>query len=411
MFLVGWTCFIIATAMGLVLRLHALHEFRGLNAAHLLHAHSHTAFLGWIYNACFALALRFFVPASRRDGFGRLFLVTQVATVGMMVTFPLQGYARESIAFSSLHVVCQAVFAWRVLRSSESGGAARAALKWAFAFMLVSAAGPVALGPLAAAGLRGSPAYAMAIYFYLHFQYNGWFLFFLKALLFQRQWETGAVSGASAARQAVGWFAAGCVLTLALSALWMSPPRWVHVVGIAGAAAQLVGCVYLGRNLAAAGARFTERIAGALAGVAAAGFFLKHLLQFLSGWPAIVALAAQRMVVVGFLHLVFLGVVTPMALAWAAELRWLRLRGMALLGLGLLSLGALATELLLFGLGAATVFAWMPTPAAFAETIAAASVAMLVGVLLILFGFRPGRITPADAGRVCERLPDGRRSP
>lgn len=389
-FLTAWCFFAIATGIGLLLRIHVLWPIPGLNYAFVLHAHSHTAFLGWIYNGFFALALQFFVRPLERPRFARLFLVTQIATVGMLVTFPLQGYARESIAFSSLHVACSGVFAWRLLRSSQAVAAARIALAWAFAFMFLSAVGPIALGPMAAAGLRGTPWYSMAIYFYLHFQYNGWFVFFLLAVLWRwRQQDADAsIQAGAAAKRAIHWLAAGCILTLALSTLWMEPPAWVYAVGVVGAVSQGVGCIYLGRAGRESERRCVEPLARGLVRVVAMAFLFKIGLQFLAGWPALAALATQRMVVVGFLHLVFLAVVTPALLAFAVELGWMRLRRAGLVGLALLSAGSIATEAILFLPPAAGLFAWIPLMPRVHESLAVAGSMILVGIGLLLTSFR-----------------------
>lgn len=396
----AWAFLVVATALGLLLRLQMLWPLGALNPAYVLHAHSHTAFLGWVYNAFFALALHLLVRPEEQRSFRALFLVTQIATVGMLLTFPFQGYARESIVFSTLHVIGQAVFAWKLLRRSQAPPVARLVLRWAFAFMLLSAAGPLALGPMAATGMRGSTWYSLAIYFYLHFQYNGWFVFFLLALMLLPRGEPAGALNERAARRAVHWLAAGCVLTVMLSALWMNPPRWVANVGVLGAVAQLIGAGYL---VAALRRRRSEASSAGigvwLARLAAAGFGLKLLLQFLAGWPGIAALASQRMVIIGFLHLVFLGVVTPMLLGWAVQLGWLRIRGMATVGIGLLLGGAVLTELLLF---------WQPVPAVVTgapvwprpfEWLVGGAGLMLAGVLLLACGFRPAiRKTVAERG-------------
>lgn len=391
-YIVAWSFFVAATALGLLLRIQALFPIEGLNYAYFLHSHSHTAFHGWVYNAFFALALQVFVPPARRASFGLLFLVTQVATVGMMVTFPFQGYALESILFSSLHVACSAVFAWKLLRQSETAPAARVAMRWAFGFMFLSAAGPVALGPLAAADLRSSPWYAMSIYFYLHFQYNGWFLFFLKALGFQRLVDIDTPELTLHAARAVHWLAAGTLLTVTLSALWMLPPGWVYVVGMVGAVLQLVGCAHLMRWVRGGGQRvFTRRLARNLGALALAAFLLKHGMQFASAWPVVTDVAIQRTAVIGFLHLVFLGIVSPMLIAWAFELDWLHDRATALTGLALLAFGATVTELTLFSQALPGMISWMRPWPRVGETLMIAGGLMLIGVVLLGAGFRGRR--------------------
>lgn len=392
--------FVIATAIGVLLRVHVLRPIPGLNYAFVLHAHSHTAFLGWVYNAFFALALHFFVPPSERGRFARLFVITQIATVGMLVTFPLQGYARESIAFSTLHMACSGLFAWRLLRLSSATPTARMTLGWAFGFMFLSAVGPLALGGIAAVGLRESPWYSMAIYFYLHFQYNGWFVFFLLAVLLQWHHRTGGGESTSAPRitRAVHWLATGCILTLTLSALWMAPPRWVHVIGILGGAVQIVGVGFLARALAGSGASVQSRLARGLMRAAAGAFLLKLGLQALGGWPTLAALVTQRMVVVGFLHLVFLVVVTPMLLAWSVELGWMRLRPAGWVGLALLSVGTIVTEVILFLPPALAFLPWIPVLPRVYELLAIVGGLIFAGVGLLLTSFRTRgpAVRPAD---------------
>src|SRR5690606_30397028 len=215
----------------------------GFEYAYTLHAHSHVAFLGWVFNGFFALALQVFVPTGDSHRYRRLFWTLQVAVAGMLVAYPVQGYARESIIFSTLPLVCAGVFAVRLLRRNVARPVARRYRVAAFACMLLSGIGPLTLGPLAAMGMRESPWYLLCIYFCLHFQYNGWFILYLIAVLVQR-WETAGTSRAvAAAARAWHWLIAGTLLSFALSALWMSPSAWVYAAAVAGGAALLVATV------------------------------------------------------------------------------------------------------------------------------------------------------------------------
>src|SRR5690606_15594299 len=123
-------------------------------------------------------------------------------------------------------------------------------------------------------------------------------------------------ASATSARHALRWLAAGAVLTFAQSTLWLHPPVWVYVVAAVGGAAQLFGCVHLLRALRGSGVLFTGA-ARWLAWLALGGFLLKHALQAAAALPALAALANHRFTVIAFLHLVFLGVVTPALFAWA----------------------------------------------------------------------------------------------
>ncbi|HSI08713.1 MAG: hypothetical protein ACAH89_14185 [Rariglobus sp.] len=363
---------VVVAALGALLRWQSVWPMAGVNYTHWLHAHSHTAFLGWVFNAFFALALHRFVAEEDVRVFWRLFGLMQVAVVGMLIAYPIQGYGAVSIVFSTLHMVCSVVFAWRLWRRNRATPAARIHLRVALAFMIMSGLGPLTLGPLAALGMRDSPAYLLSLYFYLHCQYNGWFMFFLQALAWQDMPEDRTAD----ARRAAVWLGAGAVLTLVLSALWLHPPGWVYAVAVVGGAAQLIGCFYLLRGLRGFGGKFIGAARG-LVGLVVAAFLLKHALQAASAWPALETLVNHRFMVIAFLHLVFLGVVTPSLLAWALRLGWLRDSGWTRAGIGVFFTGAVVSELVLVG----APLGWVCPR--LMETLLAATLAMLVGAVAV----------------------------
>lgn len=367
-FMVASGFLFVVAALGALLRWQSVQPIAGANYTHWLHAHSHTAFLGWVFNAFFALALHRFVAKEDVTAFWRLFLVAQIAVVGMLIAYPIQGYGAVSIAFSTLHMVCSVVFTWRLWRRNRATPAARIHLRVGLAFMIASGLGPLTLGPLAAIGLRDSPAYLLSIYFYLHCQYNGWFMFFLQALALQDMPEDRTRD----ARRSAMWLGAGAVLTLVLSALWLHPPGWVYAVAALGGAAQLVGCFYLLRGLQGFGQKFTGAARGFF-GLVVAAFLLKHALQAASAWPALESLVNHRFMVIAFLHLVFLGVVTASVLAWALRLGWLRVGRWTRAGLAVFFVGAVMSQGVLVGAPLGWVFPWLM------ETLLAATLLMLVG--------------------------------
>lgn len=379
-FALAWLFLLVAAILGVTLRWQFVAPLPGLNYVFLLHAHSHVAFLGWVGNAFVVASLRHFVPAEAAASYDRLWWILQLGVVGMTIAFPFQGYATVSIAFATLHTGAMTVFAVQLWRRNGASPAARPHLRAALGFLLASGLGPLALGPLAAAGMRDSPAYTLAIYFYLHCQYNGWFLFFLQALLLQRRQETGTPVTVPAAVRAAHWLVVGCVLTYALSALWLQPSPWVLVAAGVGGVAQLIGCgwlLYSVRHPAATGHNLTP-----LERFAVGCFLLKHALQLLATVPGLAALAHERFVAIAFLHLVFLGVVTPALIAWGQAQGWLRTDGRARIGIALFLLGAAAGEVLLLApaLARAGGFALaLPLPAAL---LAGAGVTLL-GLLVI----------------------------
>lgn len=385
MFLVGWVFFGIAAGIGVLLRLQFVFPVPGVDYGNFLHAHSHIAFLGWVYNAFFALAVKFFVPLEKVREYWRLFLVTQISVVGILFSFPIQGYGWISIFFSTMQMVCAAVFICKLLRKNRAGPVARKYLWIAGGFMLISGLGPIALGPIMAGGWGDTIWHALAIGYYLHFQYNGWFIFFLMAVVFQAMHERMPTRLQACASRALPWLIGGCVLTFSLSLLPVKTDNWVFFVAFFGGVAQLVGCFLLVRSLR--GAELFSLVGRiGLARILLVGalglFLLKVVLQALAAWPGLVDLATNHFVVIAFMHLVFLGIVTPVLIGWALLCGWMQFAVKGSFGVGILAVGALISQLTLVYLPLAGTLDW-PAWLWFPETQLFASITIFLGVICI----------------------------
>lgn len=382
MFLVAWGYFGVVAALGALLRMQLVFPVAGVDFGNLLHTHSHIAFLGWVYNAFFALAVRFFVPPDRLNAYVRLFVATQAAVVGMLVAFPIQGYALASIVFSSLHMICAAIFVIKLLLRNRAGSAAEAFLRAAGVFILISSLGPLAVAPVSVAGLRDSAWYDLTIAYYLHFQYNGWFLFFLMAAVLQTMHERGGTAFAEPARRSLFWLVSGCVLTFSLSALPMGPPLWVFALAGAGGVAQCIGCFHWLRAVLGGEPVFNAnrcRIVRWLAGGALGLFLVKVALQALAAWSGLMELATNHFTIIAFMHLVFLGITAPMLAAWALDQGWLRCGTATITAVIVFATGAFVSQLALAYLPLAGAFGWPAWPA-FNETQFAAALLMFLGI-------------------------------
>src|SRR5690606_31439111 len=113
-------------------------------------------------------------------------------------------------------------------------------MKVAISFFVLSAAGPFTLGALMANGLGQTPAYHLTVYYYLHFQYNGVFLFGVLALFYRLLRQREVVIQEMLAQRGKILLIISCLLTYALSALWLQPSVVVYALGLAGALLQIV---------------------------------------------------------------------------------------------------------------------------------------------------------------------------
>ncbi len=355
---------IITAALGTFLRYFFVGAVSWANYKYFLHAHSHLAFLGWVYNALYALILSYFIPADKQKGLMRLFWLTQIATVGMLVFFPLQGYARESIIFSTLHIFFSWAFTWMARKHMHSSSPiAGRYLKLGLFFMVISSLGPFAMGPIMVNGLGGSNWYYMAIYYYLHFQYNGWFIFALLAVLYQYLEARGfSISNASAAR-AFMLFALGCVFSLSLSILWAEQQGWLYGLAALAGVLQLGGLYYLYRSVLPVSPHCwggLQPLVKQLLIFAALAFGVKNVLQLVAALPALADIAfSNRNFIIAFLHLIFLGVVTPVLLAEGFHRHWLPSSSAGRVLIYLFLLAFVGSQLLLTTLYLPPLTAWI----------------------------------------------------
>ena len=312
--------FLIAALMGLLLRLQFVAPVANVNYQFLLHGHSHIAMLGWVYLALFALIYHFFIPKNKEteQKFNRLFWITEVAVIGMMIAFPLQGYAVFSIIFSTLHIFSSYYFVRLVWKNQQIESLAeRYLLKTALFFMILSTCGVWCLGP--AVGLLGktSAFYQIAIQFFLHFQFNGWFIIVVLALLFhQMQLKVENRVFFSFYK----WLIVGTILTFALPVSWfVSSPvlTWINGVGVV---VQLVAFVKLVQMLRPQFGSFFAKlreIEKIVYSFALLSLGLKVLVQLVVIFPDMALVSHQvRNFVIGFIHMIMLGIITGFLLGF-----------------------------------------------------------------------------------------------
>jgi hypothetical protein len=301
--------FIVLSIWGVLLRYLQLFDLP-FNYQYLLHAHSHFAFAGWMFFAIAFLMARQMAGGELTAGYKKVLLLALVSGYGMLISFSLQGYHAVSICFSTLFVLVTYRFTYLVLCkrafNTQLNPIAAKLFRASVVCLCVSSLGPFALGPLAALGLKQSPYYTDAVYWYLHFQMNGFMLLGTLGLL---------ASGSSAFRlRHPGWLNVfiGATLPLyALFTLWGRPGTIFWLLAFAGSLLSLVSWLVLVVQLwhHHRGLYFLEK--AALLALA-----LKCLFQVLICLPLIGHWAfLNRNLVIGYIHLLTLGIIMPLLIA------------------------------------------------------------------------------------------------
>ena len=344
-------CFVFAAALGAWMRYAFLGDWSEFFAySHVRHGHSHVAMLGWLYGALYMLIV--FLFQLNRPFYHKLFWLTQITVLGMAISFPLQGYKVFSIIFVTLHGLFTYAFIFAVWKDLK-GKAKRAStlfLKTALVLIFVSSMGTWALAGMMANELKGSAWYYGSIQFYLHFQFNGWFVFGSLALFFKLlEWK-----GVSVNKRFVQRFyyllLVSTALTFALAVTWSTPVDFIFWLNSVGVIIQLLALFYFMRIMLSTGKGFSQSLSPKNKGlfqIALFAFILKIVMQSLVALPQLATVSyTVRNFVIGFIHLLVLGCISLFVLAAYRLFRPAPSKNV--MGIDIFFVGFLLSELLLF---------------------------------------------------------------
>ncbi len=361
--IVLFNLFIVALA-GLILRAFHYVSVPILNYSNFMEGHSHFAFGGWGFMALFIGLYHAFLDKDKikKKVYSYIFWVVFIMTWGMLFTFPIRGYASISTAFATLYIWTTYWFAFRLYKDTKNheNTLSLKFLKAALLFLVLSSLGPYIMGGLMASGYQDDPRAMNAIYFYLHFQYNGWFIFGIFALFFK--WMENRRIVFSQKRgilfyRTLFW---SCFPAFLLSVLWGNPDTIFFIIaGLAGVF-QLLALIpfyhILYSGFQAIKCTIKPEVRKIGVGLLVL-LVLKYFLQFLEAIPAIsIWTTTNRNLIIAYLHLVLLGVFTIFLLLYFLEEDLYFWNTNVKIGVWLFIIGFILTEAFLFLQSGLTLF-------------------------------------------------------
>jgi len=402
-------CFInllIVAFLGIILRYKIAFSLPQLDQRNLHHGHSHFAFTGWITQVLMVLMVHYLFTQKKQSGqrgiYHWLLVLNLLAGYGMMISFTAWGYGAVSMSFSMLAILVSYVFAFCFIRDLLILDHKKISHWWfisALLFSVISSFGTYFSGWLMINRIIHQNWYLEAEYFYLHFQYNGWFFFTAMGLLVAR---VESIAGLQKTLRINFWlFLLALVPAFFLSALWMPIPLFVYVMVVVAAVIQCVGWIWL-----IAGFRKQR---SALAGLLTArgkwllmlsgiALSIKLFLQLGSTHPALSQLAfGFRPIVIGYLHLVLLGVISMFIIGYLFGTGIIADTRKAVAGAWVFVAGIVINELLLMLQGIMGM-GYVAVPG-IDEWLLMAAVIMFTGIL-IMNVFAGKRISPDEGNRV-----------
>ena len=307
--------FFVVSCFGVLLRYIPLYEGEIVwNYERLLQTHSHIAFLGWIFNIIYIITLKQYPNVLENCKFLNyklFFLLFQFATIMIASSLLIWGYKVLAITFLSLHAYSTVHFAVRFIKNADKSLPGTYLLKIGYILMSISYLGTIMLGPISAMGYKYSDLYYSSIYFYLHFQYNGFFLLAILGFLIN-YWDK-IILKIILPKNYINLFLISIILTYALSILFSKPKIIINIIAFIGSALQLfliIKLFVLNKHISP---KFDFKLGRYVAIMVIILFITRLISQVVA--PIIPnAVYSNRPLIILFLHLNFLGVITPLLL-------------------------------------------------------------------------------------------------
>lgn len=393
---------ILVAVLGILMRYKIGFEFPYFDQKYLQYAHSHFAFTGWITHTLYTFIVYILskeIPGINVSRYFTIIKINLLCSYGMLISFALQGYDIASIFFSSASILLSFAFAGVFFADTILKKQYFIGHSWfsaALLFAIISSAGTFMLAYIMSAGNVNLDLYISSVYFYLHFQYNGWFFFACMGLF---AWKINAIIPDFKVPPVVfKLFAVSCIPAFFLSVLWLQIPLWIYSLVVVAAFSQVI-----------AFAIFIKKINSRLINIKNhTGLFLqvlflfvgtavaiKLMLQLFSIFPSISQLAfGFRTIVIAYLHLVLLAFVSVYLLLFMFWEGFITGSKASVTAMIIIISGIFLNELILLIQGISS-FSYTLVPFA-NEGLFAVSAVILLGVLLLLLSNLKKKILQND---------------
>lgn len=306
----------IVAFLGFTLRSKILFPLRSIDFRSVESAHSHFAFAGWAGLSLMTLFIYDILPQQfhQKKIYQWILAAVEISSLGMAFLFPFLGYTGITIFFSSLYVAAAVVFVpvfvKDVIRFNGDKNIRLLSIS-ALLSLILSFLGTLGLTYIIATRSGGSLLYRDSIYTFLHFQYNGFFTLAVFALFINLMIKKGIVPNKN-----VKWFSIflslSIVPALFLSLLWHNS-TFFYILGGLGSVFILITVFHFLLFLRSFPRQkvFLTKLARIFCLFSIISFVLKMLLQVGTIFPKLSnEIYGDRPIIIGFLHLVFLGFLT-----------------------------------------------------------------------------------------------------
>jgi hypothetical protein len=255
-------------------------------------------------------------------------------------------------------------------------------IKAALWLNFISTIAPWGIGIISANGLSGSETYHSTIYFFLHFQYNGWFTFAILGMFFKLLEKNELDFDKIKATYFYYFLLLSVLPAYALSLLGMSFKNNIIILAYFAAFVQLVAAFYffisLKKIYKIAIKKFNTLLFWLII-ISISSFILKLIIQSISVLDLFQPIAfSNRFIIMSFIHMVLIGFVSIGILALMMSLNYInKISRLSLIGMVFLLVGFVSSELVL-------VISGFNTMLFLNELLVLSSLIMFLGIIFLL---------------------------
>lgn len=353
LYLYAFTLFILSALYGLLMRWNFAFPTKFIPYQNLLQSHSHVAFLGWGYLSVIGAIIYYFVlDADKKSKLYKATLTILLVVIPLMlISFPLGGYKVFSIVLLAVFGLTSYVLSFRILKDLQGNNTSARLIRYAIYYYLLSSLATWFLAFVIVTQGK-TDLYYNTVYFYLHFLYNGFFVFALFGLLFKIFENQQIVISEKLKNNFFLYLNMACIPAYALSVLWSTDVLLFNVVGFVASLLQLISLVFLIKIMLHAFSQINWNfISKLLLKFAIISYSLKIISQILSAFPYIVekSLALKPFFIIGYLHLFTLGFLSVLLFLILDQMGKMNLhKPTSKVGILLFLSGVFITESLLF---------------------------------------------------------------
>ena len=353
---------LIVAILGTLMRYKIAYSLPIFEQKNLLHAHSHFAFSGWISHVLYCGMASIILKHVYSKRYDILIIANLIFSVGMLIAFTIQGYKAVSILFSTGTIFISILFTIQFIMDWRKISGYHPSRSWSIAAVLLNvlaAGGPLFLAYMIMTKTTNHNNYLGSVYYYLHFEYNGWFFFAAIAMIVQN-----LQTKIKLLEKHFIFLVIASVPTFFLSILWANIPTWLFVITVACTFLQFGVWIHMLKTFFPQIKTFLTsnypQWVGLLCYTAILAITIKFLLQSISVIPSLSQLVfGIRPIIIAYLHLVLLGVYSLFLISYLAIKNYVTVNTIFKNGAIIFLIGVLLNELLL-GVQGLAAFAYIP---------------------------------------------------